>query len=269
MSFKQINPVSNVSYTVNGNFVPITPALTSFRKKYPGWLEEWEKAGALYRLPIKTIRALQKPPEGRSPVMDDRNCEIETAFTDLCDQTNAIGYWNGGFINVHYLRSKKSLSISPAQRDLLNWTPTQVIQAERLSQRGDSISARLKGVAGWLITDPEFIRARDDQASRWGKLPADSRPLMISRSLKLSARPQSDSESPEEVIQFQEDLNAFLDKWGLMQMLTWDLPAPQGPLLPATSSVSDAPSIPKHGIHLVLPLHYPLTGNDDLLHHIR
>jgi hypothetical protein len=35
-------------------------------------------------------------------------------------------------------------------------------------------------------------------------------------------------------------------------------------LLPANS-----PAIPRHGLHLVLPIHYPLTGNDDLLRRIR
>ena len=51
-------------------------------------------------------------------------------------------------------------------------------------------------------------------------------------------------------------------------MLSWDLPEPQGPMLPAQLP-TDAPAMPKHGLHLVLPLHYPLTGTDDLLHQIR
>jgi hypothetical protein len=51
-------------------------------------------------------------------------------------------------------------------------------------------------------------------------------------------------------------------------MLTWDLPEPQGPLLPAPMA-AHAPAMPKHGLNLVLPIHYPLTGTDDLLRQIR
>ena len=51
-------------------------------------------------------------------------------------------------------------------------------------------------------------------------------------------------------------------------MLTWDLPEPQGPLLP-TPVAADSPAMPKQGLHLVLPIHYPLTGTDDLLKQIR
>ena len=67
---------------------------------------------------------------------------------------------------------------------------------------------------------------------------------------------------------YQRELNAFLDRWGLMRMATWDLPEPQGPMLPAQLPM-DAQAMPEHGLHIVLPVHYPLTGNDDLLRQIR
>ena len=51
-------------------------------------------------------------------------------------------------------------------------------------------------------------------------------------------------------------------------MLTWDLPEPQGPMLPARIP-AESQAMPKHGLHLVLPVHYPLTGTDDLLRQIR
>jgi hypothetical protein len=50
-------------------------------------------------------------------------------------------------------------------------------------------------------------------------------------------------------------------------MATWDLPEPQGPLLP-NPLLPGAPALPAHGIHLVLPLHYPLQGDEDLLRQV-
>ncbi len=51
-------------------------------------------------------------------------------------------------------------------------------------------------------------------------------------------------------------------------MATWDLPEPQGPLIPALMK-PDSPAMPHHGLHIVLPTHYPLTSNDLLLAEIR
>lgn len=99
-------------------------------------------------------------------------------------------------------------------------------------------------------------------------MPADERPYPIARSVRLPVPPREAQPARRTVAEFQQDLNEFLDLWGLMGMLTWDLPQPQGPLLPAPVT-ADSPAMPKHGLHIVLPLHYPLTGTDDLLRQIR
>jgi hypothetical protein len=72
---------------------------------------------------------------------------------------------------------------------------------------------------------------------------------------------------PAGTLAFVEHLRLFLDRWGLIQLVTWDLPDPQGPLLP--NVLSEGPARPVHGVHLFLPLHYPLQGDDDLLGRVR
>jgi len=119
-----------------------------------------------------------------------------------------------------------------------------------------------------LITEPAFLHDRDELASRWRALPAAERPYPIARSVQLPTLPLGARQAQPTVAKFQQDLNAFLDLWGLIRMVTWDLPEPQGPLLPAPFA-ADSPAMPKHGLHLVLPIHYPLTGTDDLLKQIR
>jgi hypothetical protein len=62
---------------------------------------------------------------------------------------------------------------------------------------------------------------------------------------------------------FARRVVSFLDRWGLMELATWDLPKPQGPLLPNLLPPGAA-ALPAHGVHVVLPLHYPLLSDDDL-----
>jgi hypothetical protein len=189
------------------------------------------------------------------------------AFTDLCERCNAIGFWNGEFIQAGYLVRPDPL-LSERELRELNWAPAQMRQAERLMAKMESISLRLKGYAGWLVTDPDFRQARDELASRWAALPDPERPFPIVRSIKLDSPPEETRAAGERVSVYQGDLNAFLDRWGLTKMLSWDLPEPQGPMLPSQLPLH-APAMPKHGLHFVLPLHYPLTGSDFFLQQIR
>ena len=165
------------------------------------------------------------------------------------------------------LRSLLIATIAPseAKQAGLNWSPEQINTAEMFGGKTDSISGRLKGYMGWLVTDPEFLKARDELAAQWRAPPETSRPYPIVRSLAVPKGPPESGLAPEPVAAFQQVLNAFLDRWGLTRMLTWDLPEPQGPMLPSPIP-TDAPAMPKHGLHFVLPTHYPLTGTDDLLH---
>ena len=47
-------------------------------------------------------------------------------------------------------------------------------------------------------------------------------------------------------------------------MASWELPEPQGALFPDPLPPR-APARPRQGLHLYLPIHYPLTGDDELL----
>ena len=99
----------------------------------------------------------------------------------------------------------------------------------------DSVSGRLKGYVGWLVTDPDFIQERDQLAAQWHALPEQSRPYPIVRSLAVPEYPTGSRQAAESVAAFQDSLNAFLDRWGLMSMLTWDLPAAAGTTDPSTT----------------------------------
>jgi hypothetical protein len=235
-------------------------ALTKFRHKHPHWLEKFEIAGPVYALPPETAGALRKPSAGKPPLLTESQVETELAFFKLCQVSNALAVWNGQFIGNAYLVRPP---IPPkSYLEGLNWSPAQIAVANKSFEKTDSIAERLKGYIGWLITDPDFIQKRDTLKSQWQALSEDSRPYPLARSLSV---PQAQAEP---VAVFQQGLDVFLDRFGLTRMLTWDLPEPQGPMWPALLP-ADAPAMPKHGLHLVLPAHYPLTGTDDILRQIQ
>ena len=195
--------------------------------------------------------------------MSDEEADAETAFSELCQNSKAIGLWNGDFVCPSCLVRPDPLP-DDAVLHRLKWSPRHIPVALSLVGRTDSIALRLKGYVGWLLTEPVFLGSRDELASRWQALPTDQRPYPIARSIRLPSPPPGARQAQNTVAEFQQDLNEFLDLWGLTKMLTWDLPEPQGPLLPAPVT-ADTSAMPKHGLHFVLPIHYPLTGTDDLL----
>jgi hypothetical protein len=128
-------------------------------------------------------------------------------------------------------------------------------------------SLRLQGYVGWLLTEPAFLAAAGQLAGRWHALPGHERPPFPLRRLHRHPQAAGLSAPSAPAAAFADDTRAFLDHWGLSELATWDLPVPQGPLVPSPLPPG-APGLPAHGVHIVLPLHYPVPGNDDLLQQI-
>ncbi len=63
---------------------------------------------------------------------------------------------------------------------------------------------------------------------------------------------------------FTRGLAVYLDRWGLIELADWHLPNPQGPLL-LDGLPARAPASPDHGVHIIVPMHYPLPGDNELL----
>jgi hypothetical protein len=259
-------PFEKAPMMIAGNVRPTAPELAAFRQQHPHWLERWEESGPVYRLCPAAINAMNQPSShGRPPILSDALAAAEHAFFDLCTRDNsAVGLWNGRFISVPYLCGSPSPS-REHMRDL-GWTPGQITTVETQVKKNGLIQGRLKGYVGWLITEPDFIEAQQALASQWRQLPEAWRPYTLGR-LVAQQPPRSRPDS-EATVSFQQSLDAFLDRWGLMCLQTWDLPEPQGPMTPALLPPS-SPAMPRHGLHFVVPTHYPVLGTDELLHQIR
>ncbi len=126
---------------------------------------------------------------------------------------------------------------------------------------------RLKGYAGWLLTEPTFLHDCRSLAQRWKDLPEADRPRFPLR--RGSFHSDLPERTPHDRLRGRRrrsraDFFHYCDRWGLAGMASWDLPDPQGPLFPNLLP-HGAPALPQRGLHLYLPIHYPLTGDDDLL----
>jgi hypothetical protein len=193
------------------------------------------------------------------------DARAERAFTDLCRRYPAVGCWQGWPVIYNLLQPPLPLPDSLLQQ--LGWTRQQQLAAQRLVAGSPERAQRLKGYAGWLLTEPAFVQETKELANRWEALPADGRPgFPLRRPLTLPGAGATPALSPAGAA-FEQEVRRFLDRWGLTQLASWDLPEPQGPLLP-NPLPPGSPAVPAHGIHLFLPLHYPMQGDDELLRQI-
>ncbi len=106
-------------------------------------------------------------------------------------------------------------------------------QIRHVTGKHQEILERLLGAAGWLISHPPFLAARDDIHDQWIKLPEGSEHVLpLKRTPKI---PRLNSEihferiEPSQIDNFRIAFDRFCDKWQLEGMLSWDLPEPSGP----------------------------------------
>ena len=120
-----------------------------------------------------------------------------------------------------------------------------------------------------MLTSPEFLIETEALKKEFEKLAAADRPSWpLQRPVRVASPPVESREAGPEIVDFVGHLKVHLDRWGLMKLVDWDLPEPQGPLFDDQLPLA-APASPTHGVRITLPLHYPLQGDDDLLRQIK
>ena len=246
-------------------FVPLrnwTADLQNFRQDHVAWLAAGETTAPRYCLPVPSIERLEQGGARNYSLLDTEHARAERAFSELCSAHHAVGCWHGSPIKYDLMKSSEGLPEALLKQ--LGWTKQQQLQAQQLVRGTSEQRQRLKGYAGWLLTEPTFVQEKQELADCWQAMPPDERPpFPLTRPLVLprgSLTRERSSPVPEP---FELRVQVFLDRWGLTQLATWDLLVPQGPLLPNLLPPG-SPALPVHGIHLVLPLHYPLQGADEL-----
>ena len=150
------------------------------------------------------------------------------------------------------------------------YTRAMMLEAEKLVHEADRRLNRLRGVAGWLLTEPDFFRDCQTLEQQWVALADECRPTFPLQSGKFRLEALQNS-TPEigsaAYADFTSAFVAFCEKWGLIGMQTWDLPEPQGLLFPNLLP-QNSPGGPRHGVHIVVPICFPIQDNDDFINRI-
>lgn len=201
----------------------------AFRRAYAGWRLA---AGSepVYSLPEPAIDLLALARGAPHALLDDDDGAAEHEFTKLCRLHHAVGRWEDRPVWYDLLQPPGALPESLLHQ--VGWTPQEQREAQQLVAGLPERRRRLMGCAGWLLTEPAYLQETEELADKWCALPADQRPpFPLGRVLPLTSGNARRQPSPA-MTDFGEGLRVLLDRWGLMQLATWDLPQPQGPLLP-------------------------------------
>jgi hypothetical protein len=261
-----------MAFHIPGVLGPALPnvghAWDRFRETHMAWFDHLPKIDPLYCLNEPIIARLEQPRLGQPPLLDHQQAAAERDLNELCRQSKAVGFLDGLPIVYRFFSPPLPLP-SEAMMSAADWTQALRQDIEQLAQRAAASSVRLKGYAGWLLTEPAFLQACQVLADQWNALSSQLRPRFPLRrgSFHANLPEEYRATSSDAVAVFETAFFDFCERWGLAGMTSWDLPDPQGTLFPNLLP-PDAPALPRRGIHLFIPLHYPLTGDDDLLRQI-
>ncbi|MBA4192662.1 MAG: hypothetical protein C0467_32245 [Planctomycetaceae bacterium] len=238
-----------------------TQALNAFWTAHADWARSLPENQPHYAIPAAAIQGPQL-----QRVFGEK-LEIEREFTRLCDANGIVGVWGTRTVAYHHL-TRQPLQLDSTLLAAYGWTAQQGAAIQTAAGQSDIAHDRLLGVVGWLLTEPVFLNDVAQLQAEYEALPACTRPnFPLGRVVCLDGSDLSEAEFPAATAAFAVNLRQFLDRWGLTQLATWDLPNPQGPLLP--NLLPEGPARPAYGIHIFVPLHYPLQGDDDLLGRVR
>lgn len=241
-----------------------TEALEELGDQYPEWVQALPSDEPIYAIPKESVMgpALQH-------VFTQKALEAERAFSKVCRENQILGVWGKKTV-VYQLLTDQPLRLDDPWIQK-HWPTTEHERAMIQSgiERAETPHDRLRGVVGWLLTEPAFLTDIHRIRTEYEALSLPDRPIFpLGRMLVLEGPGEPGAGLPKSTTEFALKLRKVLDRWGLVQLTTWELPSPQGPLLPnslpATASYS-----PTHGVHLFVPVHYPIQGDDDLLHRVK
>jgi hypothetical protein len=258
-----INELAHLQVTLTSEPRGFSRDWKSFLTQHGEWDQLHNLDEPLYCLPASAIYWLARVERGSSPVLNATSARAERQYAELCAQHNAVGSWQGRSIVYPYSRPPSN-SVLQSLLSQSGWSNALKRQMQQGLKKIEPANLRLKGYVGWLLTEPAFLHAVSRLAESWRSLPVEQRPSFpLGRPLRLEVEPRDSSPAPTALATFGGAVRDFLDRWGLIQLTTWDLPDPQGPLVPSPLP-ANSPALPRHGIHIVLPLHYGLQGNDEL-----
>ena len=154
-------PPAKMKLTCTTELVEFDPHWEIFRAKHRDWFKKFGSPGdPLYALPKSSIQRLARCQPTSRPVIPDEARAAEEDLSELCEKFSSVGVWRNQSILYPYLRPCQP-RLEKEQMEMLQWTAAQQRWAMQGIDRADDVNLRIKGYAGWLLTDPQFRIERD------------------------------------------------------------------------------------------------------------
>lgn len=187
----------------------------------------------------------------------------EADLAELCERHDAIGWTANGPLQYPLLRDPTPLPTADEMKWFLDhgWTQETIDSGCQFDAPYQHLLRRWRSAPGRLISRHDFLLERDGLRTAWLALPTAKCPaLPLQRPLRrfrldaefLGERLSGAEES------FWKSFDDFCDRWQLLEMTTWDLPAPDGPQWPR---LTPGPFL-SAGVQLQTPWHFPVQESD-------
>ena len=232
------------------------------RTDYADWLGRLPHLTALYGLAEPIISRLEEPRLDRPPLLDRRAAEAERPSTG-CAVGRAVGLADSPI--VYPFLSPPPPLLSEAEMIDAGWSEDVRREIRSLERQAGVASVRLKGYAGWLLTEPAFLEECRVLSEQWGALPNHDCPRFPLRCgdfhPELPEELRTTPRAPARRSGQPSSSSANAGAWR-----PWRPGNFQSPRAPCSRPpTAQTPTHPRQGLHLYLPIHYPLTGDDELL----
>jgi len=235
------------------------PALQFFAGKHSAWTEKRAKDDVMYALELEVIDLL-----AQANLLDSSQKEAERDFYELCSgwNPNCIGVATS--MPIIYPPLGRPISypkLDEEQIKSLKWDKAVNATPEgmeelfgELETKAEGIRQQIRAFAGLLATRSDFLDERDKLRAQWADVSDDVRPPLPLGRLSAEER----KHYRQECGNLLADIEALLTKWSLVEMTTWDLPSPQGPLEGMTASTVEHllgrdPSVSYHPPYYQIP----------------
>jgi hypothetical protein len=233
--------------------MPFQDEFSAFRHTEPMWLERYPKSEAVYAIPWPLFSSGQL-----ESLFTPSELMSERQFAAICRRHSFIGIRGEQPISFAPLLPAVIGPSTPERQGTSNDGAPNTPQIQMMNRLLDGSDERRLGIAGFLSTEPAFLnefKALQTLAVECHGHEGISWP-----------QPRPDPESSTS--QYRTRLSAFMDKWCLSQIATWDWALPHGPLVPDDLAPSSS-ARPKNGVSIWVPSSYPLVGDDELFRKLR
>ena len=245
---------ANESSSEEETIIEQIPGMRSWRTRWAGFCSEhgqwWSHVGSnspIYTIPQAVTDGLRhacpsaKLFRARKSLLSTQEGTAEHAFLAVCEghAPDVVGVWNG--CPIHYAPFARAAIPQVPQEVMrkLKWDafgPLDTFNASgpEAAKKSDVVRHQQVGYAGSLTFDRNYQAEKAALRERWASLaqllPWPLRANTHEQSPVPGAAVAAALALPEEAARFVEGMGQFLRKWKLAQMVTWDLPLPQGPL---------------------------------------